>query len=314
MDQHLTMDGVERRRPNWSRPIRSLAEVASQPPVGQSSSDPAMPTVAIALSGGGAAGVNHVHALAALDELKIRPVAISGTSMGALVGAAYAAGFSARMIEQHILQLSAHPLATARRFLKSNQLRQFFSALSLDPLGAVETALPPATPNRFERLKIPFKVAATDFHGRCSVIFDKGDLRNALAASIAIPGLFKPHKIAGRIYVDGGVTNNLPIDALPDADIVLAINAVGAPPPNIDANASQIAIVQESMRIMVRSRLAQQLQERPNAILIEPDGRRIGVMEFHKVGMLLRSPQATRAAIKQQITNVLATHKKALNH
>lgn len=129
---------------------------------------------------------------------QIRPTAIAGTSMGALIGAAYAAGFSGAELQDHVTALHQNPLPAARRYFRV--VRFSFSGVfkSMDPREALAAILPEDFPDRFEDLPIPLTIVATDFYARREHRFTQGSLRDALAASIAIPGVFCPVKIAGR--------------------------------------------------------------------------------------------------------------------
>src|SRR5690606_8765904 len=97
----------------------------------------------------------------------------------------------------------------------------------------LQTFLPADIPERFDQLAIPLKVTATDYFAHDCRTLDSGDLRSALAASAAIPAVFRPVRRDGRLLVDGGIYNPLPFDLVEkDADIVIAIDVVGGPEPN----------------------------------------------------------------------------------
>lgn len=195
----------------------------------------APPRIGLALGGGGAKGLAHVVALEAFDRAGVRPAAIAGTSIGAILGAAYAAGYSAAAIRAHALKRfrdRADVMAKLFR-ARTGSLATIFSG----GLGSVvqvdgETLLPafwpPAMPERFADLALPFAAVATDFHGRSERVFADGPLLPAVAASMAIPGLVRPVAIEGRAFVDGAVTNPLPFDRMPSpCDLVIAVNVVG---------------------------------------------------------------------------------------
>lgn len=267
-----------------------------------------MPDIGLALSGGGAAGLGHIPILEAFDELGVRPAMMAGTSMGALIGAAYAAGMSASAIRAHIIEMAENPLASVRNFLKQSNFSSFKSLTSLDAHAAVATALPKNLPRRIDDLVIPFTIVATDFYGRSTHYFNKGELAHALAASIAIPGVFEPVRLGTRVFVDGGVTNNCPIDAVASADILVAVDVVSGPPSNISNQPSQKTIVLESMRTMMRARLESQLKTLRNVILLEPETRQFGPLEFHKVKDILAVGAPMRELTKRQIARAVEQH------
>ena len=178
-----------------------------------------MKTFALALGGGGARGLAHVAVIEALDEMGIRPVAIAGTSIGALIGAAYAAGMRGKDIRHYVVALAHKPGEIRRRLMKARAgtLAQFFSgafsqATLMDAEKFCAQFLPEAVPQDFAALQIPLTVIATDLHRRREGAFTSGPLHQALASSIAIPGLFRPVAIGSCILVDGGATNPLPFD------------------------------------------------------------------------------------------------------
>jgi NTE family protein len=160
----------------------------------------------ISLSGGSARGLAHIGVLQALAEAGIRPQAVAGASMGAIVGALYAAGIS--------------PPEMTDFFKKASMLKYFTwklptqgGMLSSDKLaGEVEEVLGIKT---FEELQMPLFVSVTNFTRGRSEIISSGSLSLAVAASAAIPVIFKPVEINDNLYVDGGVTDNQPIGPLP---------------------------------------------------------------------------------------------------
>ena len=101
--------------------------------------------------------------------------------------------------------------------------------IPLDAERIAENSLPPDIPKDFKALSIPLTVVATDYYGWEEANFRSGDLRRAVAASMAIPGIFRPVAIGERQLVDGGLANPLPFDKLPAVDLVMAVDVTGAP-------------------------------------------------------------------------------------
>jgi NTE family protein len=190
------------------------------------------PKVAIALGGGGARGIAYVLALEALDEMGICPVAIAGTSMGAIIGAAYAAGIEGRSIRTHILRVSRNRSDVMSKLLRARVgrfadlvLRGRGNPVLLDPEICLDLFWSTAMPNRFEDLEIKTIVVATNYLDRNEVAFDAGPLRPAVAGSMAIPGLFRPVIFGDEVLIDGGAVNPLPYDLLFGlADIIVAVD------------------------------------------------------------------------------------------
>ncbi len=177
--------------------------------------------IGLALSGGGARGFSHVGVLKVLAEHDIRFDMIAGTSAGAIVGAALAAGMSSAEIER-----MCHKVGYAAIMRPSLSPRGLFSNA---PLGNFIAREFPAT--QFENLKIPFGAVVYDLNiGKEILMKDTGDLAFAVRASCAVPGVFAPLRAPdGHLYVDGGVSSPLPTDAVRGmgADIVIAVDLVG---------------------------------------------------------------------------------------
>ena len=190
------------------------------------------PRVAIALGGGGARGIAHVLALEALDEMGICPVAIAGTSMGAIIGGAYAAGIEGRAIRTHILRVLRNRSDVMSKLLRARVgrfadlvLRGRGNPVLLDPEICLDLFWPAEMPDCFEDLAIKTIVVATNYLDRNEVAYDAGPLRPAVAGSMAIPGLFRPVIFGDGVLIDGGAVNPLPYDLLFGlADIILAVD------------------------------------------------------------------------------------------
>ena len=161
--------------------------------------------ISLALSGGGARGIAHLGVLAALDELKIPVGALAGASSGAIAGAFYAAGFAPREILR-LLQATSIPRLT----------RPVFGRNGLLGLEAVEQLLARhlGAAVRFEDLRLPLTLVATDLEAGESVYFNQGPLLPPLLASSAVPIVYRPVEYQGRRLVDGGLLNNLPVEPL----------------------------------------------------------------------------------------------------
>ena len=174
--------------------------------------------------------------LEVFDELGLKPKVIAGTSIGALFGAAYASGLSARLIKAHTEEVLSQRFGLTRYLLsaRSEPVQRFLNILPirsslLKPELLLDLMLPSKVARDFAHLAIPLKVVATDFYAQEQIVLDSGDLRSAVAASMALPALFTPVTRDGRVLMDGGLVNPLPFDVLKgDADITVAIDVSGA--------------------------------------------------------------------------------------
>jgi NTE family protein len=261
--------------------------------------------LSLALSGGGAAGFGHVIVLETLDELGVRPCAIAGTSAGAVIGAAYASGLSGAEIRDHVLDLVDKPLDAARVFWRAHLSTGLNLLRPIAPRAAIETVLPDTVPQDFSDLDIPLTVVATDYRARKARAFDSGPLHAALAASVAIPGVFAPLKLEGRLYVDGGVSNNLPYDLLPEGSFRLAVD-VATEPEDSEKNApGALEVVAGSMRILMQSLLEARLERSPPEALIRPDSRRFGIFDVRDAEEILAAAAPAAEETKRAVAACL---------
>jgi NTE family protein len=219
---------------------------------------PARPRVALVLSGGGAKGIAHVGVLEVLEELRIPIDFIVGTSMGAIVGALYACGWSPKAIQEMIASTDWEGLFDDRPPRRAVSLRRRqeqgqFARVELGikngalaaPRGLIagqdlgflleKLTLSSDTAKTFDDLAIPFRAVAADVRSGRRVVLDRGDLADALRASMAVPGAFAPVERDGMVLVDGGILDNLPVDVAlaTGAETVIAVALEGA-----DARAS----------------------------------------------------------------------------
>lgn len=203
-----------------------------RPLVGQEATQACRPApTALVLSGGGAKGLAHIGVIEMLDSAGVRPDMVVGTSIGAIVGALYASGLAGRTIDSVMRAFSIGqgtsagrlrgPVAWGSRLplviweegtrgfsVQSSALRQ---ADANSPLNAVLLRANLLARGDFNRLPIPLRIVATDLRDRSVVALDHGDLAQAVRASIAIPLVFAPARIGGRVLIDGGLSANIPI-------------------------------------------------------------------------------------------------------
>ena len=160
----------------------------------------------ITLSGGGARGIAHIGVLAALEKYGIKPEIISGTSMGALVGVFYAAGYSPKEILDIVETRKLHKL------IKWHM--PFSGLIDMDKVNEILTES--IDPDNFSALKLPFYCAVTNLNSGMMEVISEGKLFQWVLASASIPVVFEPQVIDGQTYVDGGLMNNLPAEAIRD--------------------------------------------------------------------------------------------------
>ncbi|ARM11145.1 MULTISPECIES: patatin-like phospholipase family protein [Rhizobium] len=264
-----------------------------------------LPTVAVAFGGGGARGLAHIHIIETLDELGIRPVAISGSSMGAIMGAGMAAGMSGAEIREHALTTVGNKTAVVARIwglrpatvrdavAKGIRIGQF----NLERI--LKAFLPSELPARFEDLLVPMKVITTDYYGQNEVIIEEGELFPALAASSAIPAVFMPVRLRGRVMIDGGISNPVPYEPLMDlADIVVGIDVVGAPEGDGTHIPNRMESIFGSGQLMMQTAISLKLKLRRPHIFLRPAVGRTGVMDFLKARDVLAMSVGVKDELK----------------
>lgn len=169
----------------------------------------------LVLSGGGARGIAHLGVIKALEEWGIEPAVISGTSVGAILGALYAGGMKPDEIIEAILQTKIY-----------RSLRPAWTWKGLLRLDSIKVLLEKYLPhNTFDQLQKKLTVVATDLEAGRARYFTEGELIPALLASSCVPGMFNPVEIDGKTYVDGGITDNLPACIIRnECDLVIGLH------------------------------------------------------------------------------------------
>jgi NTE family protein len=270
----------------------------------------ASPTVAIALGSGGARGLAHVVVLEALDELGIRPAAIAGASIGAIVGATYASGLEARQIHAHVKSALRSRARVMTKLMRARVgrfsdlvLRRSGNPVMLDAQTCLDLFWPDRVPAYFSQLSIPLFVVATDFHASREVVFSSGALAPAVAGSMAVPGLFRPVEFAGRVLIDGGAVNPLPYDLLFDhADIVVAVDVTIGGRMRERRMPTVLGSMFGGAQIMQRAITAQKMKFRPPDILLRPKVERFNVLEFMRAGQILAAAESAKDQLKYALS------------
>ncbi|MGB5179071.1 MAG: patatin-like phospholipase family protein [Gammaproteobacteria bacterium] len=247
--------------------------------------------VGLALGGGGAKGLAHILMLETLDEMGIRPHIIAGTSIGAIIGALYAAGLSGKEIRAQVEQFfvdqgdaehSLFALPKSIRWLDFIDPAFAGGGLldSTDFIAWLGEVLPV---RNFSGLKIPLKVITAELLTGREVIMKSGALLPALQASMAVPGVFPPVDVKGHMLVDGGVANPLPYDRVQDeCDIVIAIDVSGRRSIPDGETLSSMSVLLQGFTVMSRNILLEKLKQQRPTVFIQPDIRDVKILEFHK--------------------------------
>ena len=272
------------------------------------------PTIGLTLGGGGARGLAHILAIEVFEEMGLQPKLIAGCSIGAIFGAGYASGMPAREIAERATALLGKRTEIVRRMFASAgdsllDLWNFrpLSAALMNPVSLMEIVYDGGLPETFADLKIPLTVMATDYNTQSPCLLNEGDLVPAVAASMALPALFRTVQRDGHILMDGGLVDPLPFDVIEEqADISVAVDVTGLrvreepedPPSALEAILAASQIMQNAI---VREKLE---RVRPD-ILVRPVVSQFRVLEFHKIRKILDSAEPMKDELKRELDKAL---------
>ncbi len=266
------------------------------------------PRIGLVLSGGGARGLAHVGVIQVLEEMKIPIHCVVGTSMGAIVGAFYASGLSPAEMEEIVLRMEWNeafkdkPPPSELSFRRKQDAADYLINFDLGfkdgkftiPKGLLQgqnlglmlksMLIHAEGITDFNALNIPFRAVATDIETGQAVILDKGDLVKAIRASMSIPAMFAPVEIDGKLLVDGGIANNLPVDVARSlgADVVIAVD-ISTSLSTRDQLTSSLEITSQLTSILVQRNTIYQIGTlRKSDVLIQPELGNITTSEFSR--------------------------------
>lgn len=270
--------------------------------------------IGLALGAGGARGLAHIVALEALDDLGLKPTLITGASMGAIIGACYAAGMSGRDIRRHALDLFRDRAKVMAALLQARvgKFSDLFSRGNpalLDGERVLDLFWPDQVPDRFDELKIPFRAIATDFYQRSMRVFNEGALVTGVAASMAIPGLLRPVSVGASIYIDGAVVNPLPFDCLDDVDLRIGIEVTGGPRSDALGTPEPFEALFGSSQIMMGTIVREKLKSARPDVLIFPPIDDYAVLDFFRVKDILDASAGVADELKRGIETALTASR-----
>jgi len=270
--------------------------------------------IGLALGAGGARGFAHIIALEALDELGLKPTLVTGTSMGAIIGACYAAGLSGRDIRRHALDLFRDRAKVMAALLQA-RVGKFIDLFSrgnpalLDGEKVLDLFWPDQVPDRFDELVLPFRAVATDFYQRQMRVFQEGALVTGVAASMAIPGLVRPVAASGSVYIDGAVVNPLPFDCLEGADLRIGIEVTGGPRADTIGSPEPFEALFGSSQIMMGAIVREKLKSAQPDVLIFPPVDDFAVLDFFRVKEILDASAGIGEELKRGLDKALSASR-----
>ncbi len=252
--------------------VITLVLVSCATTQGPPSGETARPKIALVLGGGAARGFAHVGVIRALEQEKIPVDMIIGTSVGSLIGAIYANDTNSFELEWTAFSLEKDDLfdygilsaITGMGLANGDKLEAF-----------VKSKISAAN---IENLKLPFAAVATDLNRGTMVVLDKGPVARAVHASSAIPGVFTPVDFQGKLLVDGGLVNNLPVSVARDrgADLVIAVD-ISENVTNFNIT-NLVDVVLQAVNIMFNENVKN--KKRDADVLITPAVGDVGMLDF----------------------------------
>jgi NTE family protein len=286
------------------------------------------PRIGLALGGGGARGIAHISVLRKIEELHIPIDCVSGTSMGALVGGLYASGMSVDAMEELVVstdwprlfndalerpersfrrkQDDRDSLATIGVGIRDGGIKLSPGLLQGERILAMfeRSTLQVSAIDDFDDLPIPYRAVATDLNTGQAVVLDHGSLAMAMRASMSLPGIFQPVEIDGRVLLDGGLANQVPVDVVRamGADVVIAVD-VGTPLAKLDGNASLLDVVSQISGMMTTSNTGRQLAtlDAKDVLIVPQLGDAVATGDFTKAREALAIGMQAAEAERDQL-------------
>jgi NTE family protein len=295
-------------------------DAGTQPP-------PHRPKIGLVLGGGGARGLSHIGVIKVLEQLRIPVDYVAGTSMGSLVGGAYASGMSpdemARLVEQLdwsklfsdlpprkdrsfylkrledeglwplVLGIGAGGVSLPSGAIVGQQLSFFLDKLAARGAGV----------QSFDEFDIPFRAVATNAVTGKMVVFDSGSLGDAMRASMSVPGVFAPAEIGDQLYLDGGIVRNLPVDVVRrmGAEVVIAVN-LESPLATRNQLKSALTVTLQMIDILLQGNVNESLASlKDTDVLILPDLKGYSSASFDQAVNLIPIGEKAARAIADKL-------------
>lgn len=274
-----------------------------------------MKKIGLALGAGGARGLAHIIILEAFEELGIQPSVISGSSIGAIIGAAYCAGLNSEAMRNALDEKLLNKSAKLWEIFKNLEVVKLLDFVDVEVKAggfikgqkfinffAQELKL-----KTFEELKIPMKAVATNYLTKEQSVFDEGEIFNPIKASYSLPGLFSPVQINKNLYVDGGLVNPLPYDILRShCDILVAIDVQSnTKVKTFTDRPKAYEIFFTAFQIMQQSIVHEKLKTVQPDILIKTDIQDVRVLEFLKAESIFKQSKKYKEELKKKLGKFL---------
>jgi NTE family protein len=236
-----------------------------------------------------------------------------------VIGGLYASGLSAQGIRDKFAHLSISEKDNIRSVLSDKKIIRWMEMIdanfrhgSLLKSQAIITGLyEDELITTFEELAIPLTVVATDFWERCAVILQTGPVQPAVQASMAMPGIFTPVELNGRVLIDGGTVSPVPFDILMEScDIVIAVDINSSSSDERVDVPGYIDTIFGSVKILQQTIVEQEFKSRPPDIYVKPELRGFRSLQFYKADEIYRQALPAKAELKRQLTEMLESASK----
>ena len=273
-----------------------------------------LPTIGIALGAGGANGLAHILMLEVLDEMAITPHRITGSSIGAIIGALYASGLSGKEIHKLVEQFIISPDEQLIDEFSNEETLRWLDFIDIElgkggllsSKGFITFLYDKLKQKKFEQLEIPLKVIAGDLWNRDQVVLQMGELLPAIEASMALPGIFQPVVVNDRVLVDGGTVNPVPYDLLmSECDIVIAIDVDGIRTKPKKLIPGYLDTIFNAIKVMQQAIMTEKLRHQKPDIYISPRIKDIRALEFYRASEVFEQAQPAREELKHQLSTLL---------
>lgn len=297
----------------------------------QESTDREMPKVGLVLSGGGAKGLAHIGAIKVLEETGVQIDYVGGTSMGAIVGALYASGYSGKALDSIFRNTDFTTLIRdnfprdAKTFYEKDDAERYALAL---PFNNFKISFPSAISSGqniyselvrllfhvkdvedFSQLPIPFFCIATNVETGDEVLLDRGYLPEAIMASGTLPTLFEPSELNGNILIDGGVVNNYPIEEVRKmgADLIIGVD--------VQHGLSKRESLQSATEILLqinnyRTVEDMKVKSKQTDIYIRPDIEDFSVIDFDKKNEIIETGEVAAREVLGELKEISGKQQK----
>ncbi|MCK4745828.1 MAG: patatin-like phospholipase family protein, partial [Bacteroidales bacterium] len=283
------------------------------------------PKIGLVLSGGGAKGLAHIGILKSLEEAGITPDIITGTSMGSIMGGLYAVGYSADEIKHIVLSadwdllLSNKVLLNEVAYEEKDYYNRYINELTISgfslelPKGLIEgqkltnllsnLTRPVHDINDFTQLPIPYACIGADIETGLKVVLNKGSLARSIRASMAIPTVFTPVEIDGKLLVDGGLVHNFPVEENLEmgADFIIAV-FVGNQLFKKEEIKSPLDVLKQSA--FIHSSFEDDIQKKLVNIYIEPDFGTYGATSYNDASAIIEIGEKYGRMFLQEFKNL----------